>query len=179
MQSTGTFFRAIALSFKISSLSWYSIGESLSKGKNQINNSYCNLNTENRCTSSITFTRSQYNYVTMMYQSQQLHYLVCKMYFLTILAKKLHLPIVQGFQTGLLAPGYLTGLSLLTEMFQVHCHLLTLVMMASQTGHYLSWLSLKVFFLSHLAMQSTVIVTIVTKILNLKPEGFMFYLLIG
>lgn len=124
--------------------------------KNQINNSYCNLNTQNTCTSSITFTRSQYNYVTMVYYSQQLHYLVCRMNFLTILAQKLHLPIVQGFQTGLLAPGYLTGLSLLTEMFWVHCHLLTLVIMASQTGHYPSWLSLKVFFLSHLAMQSTV-----------------------
>ena len=33
-QEYGTFFSAIALSFKISSLSWYSIGESLLKYEN-------------------------------------------------------------------------------------------------------------------------------------------------
>lgn len=35
-------------------------------------------------------------------------------------------------------------------------HVLTLVMLVLQTDHYLNWLSLKVFFLSYLARQSSV-----------------------
>ena len=35
-------------------------------------------------------------------------------------------------------------------------HLLTLVMLVLQTDHYLNWMSLKVFFLSHLVMKSSV-----------------------